>query len=407
MVNGMTSSIRVFVYPQVLSPKNQLALGPDHEPLELREDKLMIWVDLAPSMRFVHPTRTILIGAASVEVHEGQWWVEIDGRRFPEPDADYPSVITPLELPSGAKHDPRLQFLPRVFEAGEKLADGEREIAIEEPSLVAWIDLLPNAKFAHPTRYVIIGAREVRVIDGQWWPTLAGRPVLGPPAALPQPWTLEHESVAPPRDPVHVDEVKLIDAMPVKVDRQRGSVTAIGQVPTAGYTDARLNQRIYIVDPGDDIVDFDFTARPPGGPAAQVVSDVIAAHDIPLQTIAGVRIHAERNQMKLYVPMTTDQLEPRDRFEVLSARFESDQLVVQVRYGGGCRRHDFRVLWDGAMRESNPPQVDFLLTHDGHDDPCRALRVETLSIDMLDLPPLILTLRNGFGFEQRLSYRGA
>ena len=401
----MTPNIQVFVHPQLITPKNQLKLDPDHEPLELKEDKLMLWVDLAPTMRFAHPTRTILIGAESVEVYEGQWWVELDGRRYPEYGADYPSPVTPLELPSGAVDDPRLQFLPRVFAAGETLCDGEREIAIEEPSLVAWIDLQPQAKFAHPTRYVIIGAREVRVLDGKWWPTLSGRPLLGLPAAVPQPWALPHVPILPPRDPVHVDEVKLVDAMPVKVDRQRGSVTAIGQVPTAGYSDARLDQRIYIVDPGDDILDFDFMARPPSGLAAQVISEVIASHDIPLQGIAGVRIHAERNRMKLYLPMISEKLEPRDRFEILAARFESDQLVVEVRYGGGCQRHDFRVLWSGAIRRSNPPQADFLLTHDGHADPCRALLSETLRIDMLDLPPLVLTLRDGLGFEQQLRYR--
>lgn len=401
----MAPNIQVFVHSQLVTPKNQLALDPEHEPLELKEDKLLIWVDLAPTMRFAHPTRTILIGAESVDVYEGQWWLELDGHRYPEQGTNYPSLVTPLELPSGAVDDPRLQFLPRVFGAGETLRDGEREIVLEEPSLVAWIDLQPQARFAHPTRYVIIGAREVRVIDGEWWPTLAGRPVLGSPAAVPQPWVLPQVPSSPPGDPVHVDEVELVDAMPVKLDRRRGSVTAMGHVPTAGYSEARLDQRVYVVDPGDDIIDFDFMARPPGGLAAQVVSEVVASHDIPLRGVAGVRIHADRNRMQLHLPMVSTELVVRDRFEILAARLESDQLVVDVLYGGGCRRHDFRVLWSGALRESSPPQADFLLTHDGHADPCKALRRETIRVDMLDLPPLVLTLRNGFGFEQQLRYR--
>ncbi|MCA9649345.1 MAG: hypothetical protein H6712_19875 [Myxococcales bacterium] len=393
------------MHPQLVTPKNQLKLDPSHEPIELKEDKLMIWVDLAPAMRFAHPTRTILIGAESVEVFEGQWWVELDGRRFPEGETDYPSPVTPLELPSGAEDDPRLQFLPRIFAAGETILDGERKIEIEEPSLVAWIDLQPRAKYAHPTRYVIIGAHAVRVLDGKWWPTLDGRPLLGTPAAVPQPWSLPSLPVLPPRDPVHVDVVELVDAMPVKTDRRRGSVTAIGKVPTGGYSDARLDQRIYIVDPGDDIIDFDFMARPPSGIATQVISEVFASHDIPLPDIAGVRIHAERNHITLYTPMIREEFEPRDRFQIRGARFEGDQLVVEVEYGGGCQRHDFRVLWNGAVRRSNPPQADFLLTHDGHADPCRMILHETLRIDMLDLPPLVLTLRDGFGGEQQLRYR--
>lgn len=72
---------------------------------------------------------------------------------------------------------------------------------------------------------------------------------------------------------------------------------------------------------------------------------------------------------------------------------------------GGCARHDFRVLWGRVDPQSDPPAARPLLTHDAHNDPCRALLTRTLRIDMLDLPPAIVRLRDGRGYEAELRYR--
>jgi len=395
--------INIHVYPRLLTPRDRLVMEPGGEPIEVSEDKLLVWIDLAPEYRFVHPTRTVLIGAEAVEVHEGQWWLEVDDQRFPAIGASTPGVVAPLKLGAAEVH-----VLPRVFAAGEVIEDGtEGKIGIDEPSVVIWIDRDPTGRFAHATRYVVIGAGATRVVDGDWWPTVHGRKALGLPMAVPQPWSFEAGGRGAAGEPTAVDAVLAVDVMPSKVasERASASVNAIGQVPTAGWSDARLSQRVYVAPPGDDIVDFDFTARPPAGPSADVVSQVVASHALALAGVAGVRIHGKRESVTIHVPMITDALTPGDPFHVVSADFEGDTLVVKVRYGGGCARHDFRVLWDGSIRKSDPPQLDLLLTHDAHNDPCRALLTRTLRIDMLDLPPAIVRLRDGRGYEAELRYR--
>lgn len=397
--------IRMYTFPQLLTPENRLALEPGGPAMTLSENKLLIWIDLMPTYRYAHPTRTVLVGAGEVDVLEGQWWIEVDGRRFADADGGTPAVLAPVAL-DGA----RVHVLPRIFMPGEALSDGkEAKIEIEEPSVVLWIDRKPEAKYVHDTRYVILGARRARVVDGRWWPEIGGRRVDTQllPMACPQPWEIPdgRSQEPPPGERRPVEEVLLADVMPVRVAPQRGTVTAIGRVPTAGWTGVRLDPRVYIAAPDDDIIDFDLSALPPGGPAAQVQSEVCAAHQLPLADVAGVRIHGERNSLAVYIPMIRDNALTGDPFNIQSATLEGDQLVVKVRYGGGCRRHDFRVVWNGQLRKSNPPQLSLMLIHDSHADPCRALVYQTLRIDLFDLPPAVVHLNNGLGFEASFNYR--
>jgi hypothetical protein len=53
-------------------------------------------------------------------------------------------------------------------------------------------------------------------------------------------------------------------------------VTAVGQVPTGGWTEAKLMRRTYKKPPADGIYEYDLTAVPPDGAATQVLSKVKA-----------------------------------------------------------------------------------------------------------------------------------
>jgi hypothetical protein len=61
-----------------------------------------------------------------------------------------------------------------------RLSDGRyTPIPLTTHTLVTWIDPMPDADFAHPTFYVLIGADgEVRVLDGWWWPYVDGETYL-------------------------------------------------------------------------------------------------------------------------------------------------------------------------------------------------------------------------------------
>ncbi len=94
-------------------------------------------------------------------------------------------------------------------------------------------------------------------------------------------------------------EAKVVPGDPGSLQRAL-VVEARGRVPTAGFTDVRLlpavDRAADALPPADGILDLVFLARPPAGPAAQVVSDVVATAVIPdfdpgLGWIKGVRVH--------------------------------------------------------------------------------------------------------------------
>jgi len=76
---------------------------------------------------------------------------------------------------------------------------------------------------------------------------------------------------------------------------------------------------------------------------------------------------------------------PHDEVDIMQATLDAPILTLQVRYGGGCARHDFDLLALPGWRESWPVQVDVDLAHDGHDDPCDALPTANVRFDLTPL----------------------
>jgi len=78
--------------------------------------------------------------------------------------------------PSGAN----VYTYPEKLTSNDKLTDGEKGTAIEikEDTKLLWVDLMPDARFAHDTEYVLISASGTKVVKGQWWPVLNGKPLF-------------------------------------------------------------------------------------------------------------------------------------------------------------------------------------------------------------------------------------
>ena len=75
-------------------------------------------------------------------------------------------------------------------------------------------------------------------------------------------------------------------------------VTATGEVPTGGWSGAKLTRKTYVTPPKDGIQDYTLTAVPPDGVAAQVISTVKASDTWKAYTkeapwLKGVRVHGE------------------------------------------------------------------------------------------------------------------
>ena len=70
-----------------------------------------------------------------------------------------------------------------------------------------------------------------------------------------------------------------------------------------------------------------------------------------------------------------------DPFDLLGARIEGDSMMIDVRYGGGCKEHVF-ALDAGPMLKSLPPKQLLSISHDANGDNCRALITTTIAFDL-------------------------
>lgn len=57
---------------------------------------------------------------------------------------------------------------------GDRLTDGGKgePIEINSPTTLVWVDRMPDARYSHPTEYVLISAEGTRILKGGWWPVL-------------------------------------------------------------------------------------------------------------------------------------------------------------------------------------------------------------------------------------------
>ena len=97
---------------------------------------------------------------------------------------------------------------------------------------------------------------------------------------------------------------------------------------------------------------------------------------------------------------------PRDGYEMDSIEIDGDVVNLYVHYSGGCDVHDFElIMTPAAFLESNPVQANLYLSHESHDDPCRAWLGGVLSFDLRPvahqyelaygrLDPIVLNVHN-------------
>ena len=75
---------------------------------------------------------------------------------------------------------------------------------------------------------------------------------------------------------------------------------------------------------------------------------------------------------------------PENNFEVIGGRMQGDCLLIKVRYGGGCKDHDFLMSHVSLPHFSAYSGV-LMLSHNSDGDLCKALITETVSFDLTSL----------------------
>jgi hypothetical protein len=75
---------------------------------------------------------------------------------------------------------------------------------------------------------------------------------------------------------------------------------------------------------------------------------------------------------------------PRDPFTFNDIKIIQNLLHLNVSYGGGCEEHIFKLISTSFM-ESNPVQVNIVLSHEDNDDPCDMWVTENYIFNILPL----------------------
>jgi hypothetical protein len=70
---------------------------------------------------------------------------------------------------------PKVFVYPGKLTSKDRLFDGSTRIEITGETTLVWVDLMPDARFGHPTEYLLISAGGTRIVQGDWWPTLNGK----------------------------------------------------------------------------------------------------------------------------------------------------------------------------------------------------------------------------------------
>lgn len=95
-----------------------------------------------------------------------------------------------------------------------------------------------------------------------------------------------------------------VDLKILKSNPPQLHISAIGLVGSAGWTNPRLEPRVYIQFPPDGIQDFDFVADPPQGTDIQVALPIDASKlwkEPPLDKLKGVRVHSANNSIEAHL----------------------------------------------------------------------------------------------------------
>jgi hypothetical protein len=109
----------------------------------------------------------------------------------------------------------------------------------------------------------------------------------------------------------------------------------------------------------------------------------------------------------LIIDQKTDRY-PADAVSIKDASVIGDSLTMLVAFSGGCKPHDFKVISNGAMMKSMPPQMNVMVSHNAHEDMCEALLTQDVTVSLEAIKQqassggVVIHLQ---GFEKPLMYQ--
>ena len=87
-----------------------------------------------------------------------------------EPDKAPPSKAKVYVYPDKLTAKDKLSFGPGT--------EQKETIPIKGEATLVYVDLAPDARFAHPTQCILVSTEGAQVIKGDWWLVLNGKPLF-------------------------------------------------------------------------------------------------------------------------------------------------------------------------------------------------------------------------------------
>lgn len=81
----------------------------------------------------------------------------------------------------------------------------------------------------------------------------------------------------------------------------------------------------------------------------------------------------------------TNKIRKGEAYSINNVKRVGDFLQINLSYSGGCKIHDFEIIWDGIVYTDEPCHMNLLLIHDANSDTCEALITRTIVVNLEEL----------------------
>lgn len=72
----------------------------------------------------------------------------------------------------------------------------------------------------------------------------------------------------------------------------------------------------------------------------------------------------------------------KDPFTINEVRSDNEKIIIYVSYSGGCKEHNFDVVWDGVVDLSPPGKLNLIIKHNANEDSCEALIDDKIELNL-------------------------
>jgi hypothetical protein len=81
----------------------------------------------------------------------------------------------------------------------------------------------------------------------------------------------------------------------------------------------------------------------------------------------------------------TNKITKGEAYSINNVKRVGDFLQINLSYSGGCKLHDFEIIWDGIVYTDEPCHMNLLLIHNANNDTCEALITGTIVVNLEEL----------------------